>query len=200
MRSASLAERTAALRDSIDRLADRNSRRRRNCDRRGTGRRRPAGRNGGSGQARHRLDARRRGRGERANWPRPGEQIGEQQRALRRAARERRRRRRRRPVQARRARLDARPGRARSRRASAPRPARRWSPSLVQVKEAAAHAAERAREAIEAIIPESAGKLSEETRAGARTRHPRERSRSGCARSRLSPRGRSNRRARRPTG
>ncbi len=36
--------------------------------------------------------------------------------------------------------------------------------ALVQVKEAAAHAAERAREAIEAIIPSSAGKLSEETR------------------------------------
>ena len=35
--------------------------------------------------------------------------------------------------------------------------------SLVQVKEAAAHAAERAREAIEAVIPASAGKLSEET-------------------------------------
>ncbi len=34
--------------------------------------------------------------------------------------------------------------------------------SLVQVKEAAAHAAERAREAIEAVIPDSAGKLSEE--------------------------------------
>jgi predicted nucleic acid-binding Zn-ribbon protein len=37
--------------------------------------------------------------------------------------------------------------------------------SLVQVREAAAHAAERAREAIEAVIPESAGKLSAETRA-----------------------------------
>lgn len=37
--------------------------------------------------------------------------------------------------------------------------------SLVQVKEAAAHAAERAREAIESVIPASAGKLSEETRA-----------------------------------
>jgi hypothetical protein len=37
--------------------------------------------------------------------------------------------------------------------------------ALVQVKEAAAHAAERAREAIEAVIPESAGKLSEQTRA-----------------------------------
>jgi DNA repair exonuclease SbcCD ATPase subunit len=37
--------------------------------------------------------------------------------------------------------------------------------SLVQVKEAAAHAAERARATIEAIIPETAGKLSEETRA-----------------------------------
>jgi uncharacterized phage infection (PIP) family protein YhgE len=36
--------------------------------------------------------------------------------------------------------------------------------ALVQVKEAAGHAAERAREAIEAVIPESAGKLSEETR------------------------------------
>jgi len=36
--------------------------------------------------------------------------------------------------------------------------------SLVQVKEAAAHAAERARETIEAVIPGSAGKLSEETR------------------------------------
>ncbi|MEP6983083.1 MAG: hypothetical protein ABI853_05500 [Sphingomicrobium sp.] len=36
--------------------------------------------------------------------------------------------------------------------------------SLVQVKEAAAHAAERAREAIEAAIPDAAGKLSEETR------------------------------------
>jgi hypothetical protein len=35
----------------------------------------------------------------------------------------------------------------------------------VQVKEAAGHAAERAREAIEAVIPESAGKLSDETRA-----------------------------------
>ena len=34
--------------------------------------------------------------------------------------------------------------------------------SLVQVKEAAAHAADRAREAIHAVIPESAGKLSEE--------------------------------------
>ncbi|MBW0006651.1 MAG: hypothetical protein JO335_02950, partial [Sphingomonas sp.] len=34
--------------------------------------------------------------------------------------------------------------------------------SLVQVKEAAAHAAERARAAIEAVIPDSAGKLSEE--------------------------------------
>ncbi|MES2137166.1 MAG: hypothetical protein V4502_08935 [Pseudomonadota bacterium] len=37
--------------------------------------------------------------------------------------------------------------------------------SLVQVKEAAAHAAERAREAIEGVIPASAGKLSEATRA-----------------------------------
>jgi hypothetical protein len=36
--------------------------------------------------------------------------------------------------------------------------------SLVQVKEAAAHAAERAREAIEAAIPEAASKLSEEAR------------------------------------
>ena len=36
--------------------------------------------------------------------------------------------------------------------------------SLVQVKEAASHAAERAREAIEAVIPESASKLSEEAR------------------------------------
>ncbi|HEY4070724.1 MAG TPA: hypothetical protein VGM04_04100 [Sphingomicrobium sp.] len=36
--------------------------------------------------------------------------------------------------------------------------------SLVQVKEAAAHAADRAREAIESVIPASAGKLSEETR------------------------------------
>jgi hypothetical protein len=36
--------------------------------------------------------------------------------------------------------------------------------ALVQVKEAASHAAERAREAIEAVIPESAGKLSDETR------------------------------------
>jgi hypothetical protein len=36
--------------------------------------------------------------------------------------------------------------------------------ALVQVKEAAGHAAERAREAIEAVIPASAGKLSEETR------------------------------------
>src|SRR5438309_7553569 len=36
--------------------------------------------------------------------------------------------------------------------------------SLVQVREAAAHAAERAREAIEAAIPEAAGKLSEATR------------------------------------
>ena len=36
--------------------------------------------------------------------------------------------------------------------------------ALVQVREAAGHAAERAREAIEAVIPESAGKLSAETR------------------------------------
>ena len=36
--------------------------------------------------------------------------------------------------------------------------------SLLQVKEAAAHAADRAREAIEAAIPEAAGKLSEEAR------------------------------------
>jgi hypothetical protein len=36
--------------------------------------------------------------------------------------------------------------------------------SLVQVKEAAAHAADRAREAIEAAIPGAAGKLSEEAR------------------------------------
>jgi DNA repair exonuclease SbcCD ATPase subunit len=36
--------------------------------------------------------------------------------------------------------------------------------ALVQVKDAAAHAAERAREAIEAVIPASASKLSEETR------------------------------------
>jgi DNA repair exonuclease SbcCD ATPase subunit len=36
--------------------------------------------------------------------------------------------------------------------------------ALVQVKEAANHAAERAREAIEAVIPESAGKLSEQSR------------------------------------
>ena len=34
--------------------------------------------------------------------------------------------------------------------------------SLVQVKEAASHAADRAREAIQAVIPEAAGKLSEE--------------------------------------
>ena len=37
--------------------------------------------------------------------------------------------------------------------------------ALVQVKDAASHAAERAREAIESVIPASAGKLSEETRA-----------------------------------
>src|SRR5206468_825926 len=37
--------------------------------------------------------------------------------------------------------------------------------SLVQVKEAAAHAADRAREAIEKVIPAAAGKLSGETRA-----------------------------------
>jgi hypothetical protein len=37
--------------------------------------------------------------------------------------------------------------------------------ALMQVKEAAAHAAERAREAIESVIPASAGKLSGETRA-----------------------------------
>jgi len=37
--------------------------------------------------------------------------------------------------------------------------------ALVQVKDAAAHAAERAREAIEGVIPASAGKLSDETRA-----------------------------------
>jgi len=37
--------------------------------------------------------------------------------------------------------------------------------ALVQVKDAAGHAAERAREAIEAVIPESAGKLSKATRA-----------------------------------
>jgi len=36
--------------------------------------------------------------------------------------------------------------------------------AMVQVKEAAGHAAERAREAIEAVIPASADKLSEETR------------------------------------
>jgi len=36
--------------------------------------------------------------------------------------------------------------------------------ALLQVREAAAHAAERAREAIEGVIPESAGKLSEATR------------------------------------
>jgi ABC-type transporter Mla subunit MlaD len=36
--------------------------------------------------------------------------------------------------------------------------------SLVQVKEAASHAADRARETIEAVIPEAAGKLSQETR------------------------------------
>jgi hypothetical protein len=36
--------------------------------------------------------------------------------------------------------------------------------SMVQVKEAAAHAAQRAREAIEAVIPESASRLSNETR------------------------------------
>ena len=35
--------------------------------------------------------------------------------------------------------------------------------SLMQVKDAAAHAADRARETIEAVIPETAGKLSEET-------------------------------------
>jgi sugar-specific transcriptional regulator TrmB len=37
--------------------------------------------------------------------------------------------------------------------------------ALVQVKDAATHAAERAREAIEGVIPASAGKLSDETRA-----------------------------------
>ena len=36
--------------------------------------------------------------------------------------------------------------------------------ALVQVKEAAAHAADRAREAIELVIPESAGKLSAEAK------------------------------------
>jgi uncharacterized phage infection (PIP) family protein YhgE len=36
--------------------------------------------------------------------------------------------------------------------------------ALIQVKETAAHAAERAREAIESVIPATAGKLSEETR------------------------------------
>jgi ABC-type transporter Mla subunit MlaD len=37
--------------------------------------------------------------------------------------------------------------------------------ALVQVREAASHAAERARESIEQVIPESAGKLSDQTRA-----------------------------------
>ena len=37
--------------------------------------------------------------------------------------------------------------------------------AMVQVREAAAHAAERAREAIEAVIPEGAAKLSEKSRA-----------------------------------
>ncbi|HEX6071426.1 MAG TPA: hypothetical protein VFY95_00250 [Sphingomicrobium sp.] len=36
--------------------------------------------------------------------------------------------------------------------------------ALVQVKEAASHAAERAREAIQGVIPETVGKLSDETR------------------------------------
>ena len=36
--------------------------------------------------------------------------------------------------------------------------------ALVQVKETAAHAAERAREAIAKVIPESASELSEQTR------------------------------------
>jgi archaellum component FlaC len=36
--------------------------------------------------------------------------------------------------------------------------------AMIQVKEAAGHAAERAREAIEAVIPATAGKLSDETR------------------------------------
>ena len=63
--------------------------------------------------------------------------------------------------------------------------------ALVQVKEAAAHAAERAREAIETVIPESAAKLSAETRQALETvirehRGPAPRSRNHrCPRHRL---------------
>ena len=75
-----------------------------------------------------------------------------------------RRRRRRCPVEAGRARLACWPRSSARRRSLSAETGRARSASLVQVKEAAAHAAERAREAIESVIPESAGKLSEETR------------------------------------
>ena len=71
--------------------------------------------------------------------------------------------------------------------------------ALVQVKEAAAHAAERAREAIELVIPESAGKLSEETRA-ALERVIRESIEDRLRDVEWLPRARSNPRGRPPTG
>ena len=160
-----LARRTHRGAARKHRTADRRDPRQpRHRDRRSSGRRRPTGR--GRRAARPEVD-----------WIRDAAvEAGERLSAtgathrraagpVRRASRQRRRRGRRCPVEADRARVDARPGRTRGGRPQRARPAPALVASLVQVKEAAAHAAERAREAIEAVIPESAGKLSEETRA-----------------------------------
>ena len=95
-------------------------------------------------------------------------------RAVRRAARERRRRGRGRPVEARRARVDACARSSARRRTSAPRPGPALIASLVQVKEAAAHAAERAREAIEAVDPGEPPASCRRRPRGARAGNPRE--------------------------
>ena len=153
----SLADRTAALREKHRPPHRRDPRRRRNGDRRGAGRRRPARRGRRGDQAGNRLGPRCCGRGRPTDF---ADRVADRRAAgpLRGLARLGRRRRRRRAVE------DLRAGVGRSSRSSA-RPAasaRKPGPALVaalvQVKEAAAHAAERAREAIETVIPESAGK------------------------------------------
>ena len=158
-----LADRTAAHARERRAACRRDPRRCRHRDRRSARQCRPSRRSRADRQAGDRLDARRRGRGGRAP-------VGHRQPDRRPAGRACRRCS---PGSTTASAIPRRSWRASLRRL--PKPRRRPSSltaetgpalvaALVQVKEAAAHAAERAREAIEAVIPESAGKLSNETR------------------------------------
>ena len=159
-RSARSQNGPTSLRDSIERLAGEIRESVGIAHRRGARRRRPARRGRGSGQAGHRLAARRDRRGKRQACSDQREIAQQRERfaALLASVDE--------GVEDAQSKLAELASTLAQVEREATSLSKETGPaliaSLVQVKEAAAHAAERAREAIAAAIPEAAGKLSEE--------------------------------------